>query len=188
MGREDRQHVAPDVRKPRLGSVLAFLLVAACVMSGCQTVKPGNSVLDRLQDSATPAPLDRPSPPSEQRQAKAAMVQWLEQYLHEKYRVTVIDQRFVLTAPGFTDGARIRSKANQYVEQKLGGVAQPVVWYEDEYFFSHHDVEKGYRIMLWKLGDDSPRYISMVTGSDFLPGTRKRHLVGYFELMPSAKH
>ncbi|WP_157754202.1 hypothetical protein [Lysobacter capsici] len=141
-------------------------------------------MLDRLQESATPAPRDSPSPPHEQRRAKAAMVQWLEQHLSEKYKVTVIDQRFVLTEPGFTDGARIRSKASQYVGQVLGGVPQPVAWYEDEYSFSHHDAEKGYRILLWKLGDGTPRYIAMVMGSDFLPGTPERRLVGYFELAP----
>lgn len=161
-----------------------FLLLTACLLGGCQTVKSGNSVLDRLQESATPAPLDSPSPPYEQRRAKTAMVQWLEQYLNGKYKVVVVDQRFVLTEPGSTDGARIGSKASRYVGQVLGGVPQPVVWYEDEYYFSHHDVEKGYRILLWKLGDGAPRYISMVMGSDFLPGTRERSLVGYFELTP----
>ncbi|MEI2433610.1 hypothetical protein V2J17_25605, partial [Lysobacter yananisis] len=56
-------------------------------------------------------PLDRVSPANEQRRAKAEMVRWVEQYLKHEYRV--IDQRFVLTAPGSTDGAAIGSKAHQ---------------------------------------------------------------------------
>lgn len=182
---QERKCATKSSRSFKSGRLLvAFLLLAACLLGGCQTVKPRDSVLDRLQASATPAPRDSPSPPHEQRRAKAAMVQWLEQHLSEKYKVTVVDQRFVLTEPGFTDGARIRSKASQYVRQVLGGVPQPVAWYEHEYSFSHHDAEKGYRILLWKLDDGTPRYISMVMGSDFLPGTPERSLVGYFELAP----
>ncbi|MFQ6309043.1 hypothetical protein [Lysobacter capsici] len=189
MARQEQQHATKAAHSFKSRHLMvAFLLLAACLSGGCQTVKPGNSVLDRLQESATPAPRDSPSPPHEQRRAKAAMVQWLEQHLSEKYKVTVVDQRFVLTESGFTDGARIGSKASRYVRQVLGGVPQPVVWYEDEYFFSHHDAEKGYRIFLWKLDDGGPRYISMVMGSDFLPDTHERGLVGYFELVPSAKH
>jgi hypothetical protein len=185
MARQERQYATKashSFKSPHL--MVAFLLLAACLSGGSQTVKPGNSMLDRLQESATPAPRDSPSPPHEQRCAKAAMVQWLEHYLSEKYKVTVVDQRFVLTESGFTDGARIGSKASRYVRQVLGGVPQPVVWYEDEYFFSHHDAEKGYRIFLWRLDEGASRYISMVMGSDFLLGTRERSLVGYFELAP----
>ncbi|QWF16515.1 hypothetical protein [Lysobacter capsici] len=189
MARQEQQYATAGSHsfKPR-HLLVVFLLLAGCLLGGCQTVKSRDSVLDGLQESATPAPRDSPSPPHEQRRAKAAMVQWLEQYLNEKYRVVVVDQRFVLTEPGFTDSARIGSKASRYVGQVLGGVPQPVVWYEDEYFFSHHDDEKGYQIFLWKLNDGAPRYISMVMSSDFLPGTRERSLVGYFELVPSAKH
>lgn len=187
MTRKERQYAAtgPDSFNSHC-LLVVFLLLAACLLSGCQTVKPGNSVLDRLQESATPAPRDSPSPPHEQRRPKTEMAQWLEQYLNEKYRLVVVDQRFVLTEPGFTDGARIGSKANRYVRQVLGGVPQPVVWYENEYFYSHHDAERGYRILLWKLGDGTPHYISMVMGTDFLPGTRERGLVGYFELTQRA--
>ena len=46
------------------------------------------------------------------------MVRWLEQYLRGEYRV--IDQRFVLTEPEFTEWALLGSKAGQYMEQELG--------------------------------------------------------------------
>lgn len=156
--------------------LIAFLLLAACLLGGCQTIKPRNSVLDSLQEWATPEPYDRVSPAHEQRQAKAAMVRWVEQYLKHEYRVT--DQRFVLTAPGSTDSAAIGSKAHQYVTQNLGGAMQTDGWLDDD----------NYMMFLWEFGGDSPRHVAFVMTSDFLPGTRERGLVGYFELVPSAKH
>ncbi|ALN88054.1 hypothetical protein LC55x_4806 [Lysobacter capsici] len=78
------------------------------------------------------------SPAHEQRRAKAAMVQWVERYLKREYRV--VGQRFVLTAPGFTDGAAIGSKAHQYVTQNLGGAMQADGWFGDDnyrMFFGH---------------------------------------------------
>ena len=65
---------------------------------------------------------------------------------------------------------------------------QPVVWYEEEHFFSYHDVENAYRILLWEIDGGSLRYIAMVMGTEFLPGTRERRLVGYFELAPAPKN
>jgi hypothetical protein len=159
--------------------------VVSCENDKCQAVEPPYSWLDRLRDRATPASLDRLSPPREQKHAKAAMVQWMELFLHAKYQVVVKDQRFVLTQSGFTDTASIRSTADLYVEQNLGAVRQPVIWYDDRSYSYHRDHEYGYEIMLWKLNGESPRYIAMVVGSEFLPGTRKRRLVGYFELVPS---
>lgn len=154
--------------------IAILLLLMCCKLAGCQTVQPANSTLIDLQVWATPEPLDRLSPPYEQRRAKAAMVRWIEQYLNNEYRV--VDQRFVLTAPGSTDGAAIGSKAGQYVEQTLGGVPRPDTWLEDDY-----------RLALWTLGDSSPRYIALAITDGPLRGTRRRRLVGYFELAPSPK-
>jgi hypothetical protein len=121
--------------------------------------------------------LDRLSPPREQVRAKAAMVRWTEQYLKEEYRV--IDQRFVLTAPGFTESSAIGSKAHQHVTQNLGGVLHNDGWLDDD----------NYALFLWKIGSDSPRYIAFVVmTNNFLPGTRERGWIVYFELVPSAKN
>jgi hypothetical protein len=159
------------------GVPLNALLVLACfLLAGCQTVQPRNNTLKDMQEWATPEPLDRVSPPREQTRAKAAMVRWTEQYLKDEYKV--FDQRFVLTQPGFTEGASVGSKANQYVTQNLGGALKIDGWYDDE----------NYRIFLFAFGDDSPRYIAFVITRGFLPGTRERRLVGYFELVPTAKH
>lgn len=167
------------------GARMIFFLAVSLLIVGCQTTSAGSDLLVHLQESATPDPPDRLSPESEQVEAKADMMSWLEGYLRERYAATVIGHRFVLTEPGFTDGARIRSKAKQYIEQELGGAPLPVVWYGEEYSFSHHDVERGYQVILWKLGEQSPRYVSMVAGTEFLPGTNERRLVGYFELKSS---
>lgn len=157
-------------------SVYIALLMCG-MLAGCQTVRPANPMLVDLQAWATPEPLDRLSPPHEQRRAKAAMVRWMEEYLKHEYRV--IDQRFVLTSPGFTESASIGAKAHQYATQTLGGVLHTDGWLDDD----------RYALFLWKIGESSPRYIAFVVMTDgALPGTRERRLVGYFELVPSAQH
>ncbi|MGO1073473.1 hypothetical protein [Lysobacter sp. CA199] len=157
-------------------SLAALLVLVCCALISCKTIEPANSTLRDLQEAATPEPYDSVSPAHEQRRAKAAMVKWVEQYLKHEYRV--IDQRFVLTPPGSTDGAAIGSKAHHYVTQNLGGAMQTDGWFGDV----------DYRIFLWAFGDSSPRYVAFVWANNFLPGTRERTLVGYFELVPSAKH
>jgi len=157
--------------------LLAVLLVlVCCVLAGCRTIEPANGTLNDLQEWASPEPYDSVSPAHEQRRAKAAMVRWVEQYLKHQYRV--VGRRFVLTAPGSTDGAAIGSKAHQYVTQNLGGSMKINGWYDDD----------GYRIFLWTFGDGSHRHVAFVWANDFLPDTRDRTLLGYFELVPSAKN
>ena len=154
----------------------ALLVLVCCALISCKTIEPSNSTLKDMQQRATPEPFDSVSPEHEQQRAKAAMLQWVEQYLKHEYRV--IDQRFVLTASGSTDSAAIGSKAHQYVTQNLGGTMQTDGWLDDD----------DYMMFLWKFGGGSPRYIAFVMTNDFLPDTRERNLVGYFELVPSAKH
>ena len=174
MSRQQRQHTVENQYGPKWRRVLltVVLSLTCSLLTGCQTVKPANSTLKNLQEWATPEPLDRLSPPREQVRAKAAMVRWTEQYLKNEYRV--VDQRFVLTAPGFTEPASVGSKANQYVTQTLDGVLHTDGWLDDN----------NYALFLWKIGDDdSPRYIAFVImTNDFLPGTRERRLVGFLEL------
>jgi len=148
----------------------ALLIAVCCALMGCKTIAPPNSTLKGLQQAATPEPLDSVSPAYEQRRAKVAMVRWVEQYLKHEYRV--VDQRFVLTAPGSTDGAAIGSKAQQYVTEILGGTMKADGWFGDDH----------YRVFLWMFGDGSPRYLAFVVTRDFLPGTRERRMVGYLEL------
>ena len=177
MSRQQRQHTVENQYGPKWRRVLltVVLSLTCSLLTGCQTVKPANSTLKNLQEWATPEPLDRLSPPREQVRAKAAMVRWIEQYLKNEYRV--IDQRFVLTAPGFTDSASVGSKANQYVTQNLGGSLQTDGWFDDD----------NYLFFLWTFGDSSPRYIAFVLTKDSLPNTHERRLVAYFELMPFQK-
>lgn len=156
-------------------SLSALLLLVCCALASCKTIDPANRTLKDLQEWATPEPYDSVSPEHEQRRAKAAMVQWVERYLKHEYRV--VDQRFVLTAPGSTDFAAIGSKAHQYATQTLGGKMQTDGWFDDD----------NYMMFFWAFGDSSPRYVAFVVTNDFLPGTRERSLVGYFELAPSAK-
>ncbi|ALN56607.1 hypothetical protein GLE_1250 [Lysobacter enzymogenes] len=48
--------------------------------------------------------------------------------------------------------------------------------------------DDNYMMFLWKFGDSSPRYVALAITNDFLPSTHERALVGYFELVPSARH
>jgi hypothetical protein len=150
-------------------SYMAALI--CCVLASCQAIRPTNNTLKDLQESATPEPLDHVSPPHEQKRAKAAMVRWLEQYLKNEYRV--LDQHYVLTAPGATDGAAIGSKAYQHITQSLGGKLQTDGWFDDE----------NYMLFLFTFDEASPRYIAFVMTREFLPGTHERRMVGYFELV-----
>jgi hypothetical protein len=157
-------------------ALAALLVLVCCTLTSCKTIEPANSTLKDLQQWSMPERVGSVSPEHEQRRAKAAMVQWVEQYLKHEYRV--IDQRFVLTAPEFTASAAIGSKANQYVTQNLGGAMQADGWLDDD----------NYMMFLWTFGHGSPRYVAFVMTNSFLPDTRERNLVGYFELVPSAKH
>ena len=179
MSREERQYTATFGRRSlalKLRPLAVLLLVVCCVLVGCKTIEPGNSTLEDLQQWSIPRRVGSVSPEHEQRRAKAAMLQWVEQYLKHEYRV--IGQRFVLTESGFTDGAGIGSKAHQYVTQTLGGAMQVEGWYDDD----------NYMMFLWRFGGGSPRYIAFAMTKNFLPETHERGLVGYFELAPSAKH
>ena len=156
--------------------IATLIVLLCCALASCKTIEPADRTLKDMQEWATPEPYDSVSPAHEQGRAKAAMVQWVEQYLKHEYRV--VGQRFVLTAPGDTAGAAIGSKAHQYVTQNLGGAMQVDGWFGDD----------NYRMFMWKIGDRSPRYVAFAMTNDFLPGTRERGLVGYFELVPSTKH
>lgn len=155
--------------------LVALLVLMCCVLMSCKTIEPADSTLRDLQEWATPEPLDSVSPAHEQRRAKAAMVQWVEQYLKHEYRV--IGQRFVLTEPGFTAGASIGSKAHQYVTQNLGGTMQADNWYDDD----------NYMMLLWRFGDSPTHDVVFVLTRGFLPGTNERRMVGYLELAPTVK-
>jgi hypothetical protein len=151
--------------------VLTALLLLACFMlAGCQTVQPTNSTLKDMQEWATPEPLDRVSSPREQKQAKAAMVKWLEQYLKGDFQV--VNQHLVLTNSEINDGAAIESKVSQFAAQKLQTLIHLDESYEDD----------NYRVFLWKLGDSEPRYIAIVVARDSLSNARNCCWVGYFEL------
>lgn len=151
-------------------------VLVCCALMGCKTIEPANGTLKDMQEWATPEPRDRVSPANEQRRAKAAMVRWVERYLKREYRV--IGRRFVLTEPGFTAAASIGSKAHQFATHNLGGTMLVQGWYDDD----------NYRLFLWTFGDGSKRYVAFVSTRDFVPDVRERRLVGYLELVRSAKH
>ena len=169
---EDKRYSAANARSPeRRIFTLLLVLLMSCVISGCQTVKPRNDVLVGLQEWAMLDPPSRLLSTREMRKEKAEMVRWLEQYLRGEYRV--IDQRFVLTEPEFTEWALLGSKAGQYMEQELGATYLRQEWKE-----SGIDL-----VLVWKLDKGAPRYLALVMTADPLPGPEERSLVGYFELL-----
>jgi hypothetical protein len=172
MTRQQPQYTV--IHRYRLNSqrtlLTALLLLACFMLAGCQTVQPTNSTLKDMQEWTTPESLDRVLSPREQRQSKAAMVRWLEQYLKRYYQV--VDQHYVLTTSGLKDDQAIESKVGQFAAQKLGALIHLDESYKDD----------NYKIFLWKLGDSEPRYIAIVVARDFLPNARDCCWVGYFEL------
>ncbi len=175
MGRKNRQYIAAALRSARLFGLLAFVLLAACMMGGCQMVKPRNDVLVDFQEWAMLDPPSRLLSAREMPQEKTQMVRWLELYLRGEYRV--IDQRFVLTRPGFTNWALLESKAGQYMEQERGAIYLRQEWKE-----TGIDL-----VSLWSLDQPLPRHFALVMTDEPLPGQAERSLVGYFELIPSKK-
>jgi hypothetical protein len=161
--------------KSRRMLLAALLLLICCVLAGCQTVNPNNSVLKNLQIWSAPAPPHRLSPERKQQPAKLAMTDWLEKYLDNEYHV--IYGEFVSVKPGFIDGAAMGAKAGQYVEKNLAGVPQPGTWSEGEY-----------QLLLWKKeggANGSPTYFAFVIARDPISGMDGRRLVGFLELIPS---
>lgn len=152
-----------------------LLLLMALAATGCQTTKPRNDVLVRFQEWASLDPPSRLLAAREMPQEKASMVRWLEQYMRGQYHV--IDERYVLTRPGFTNWAAIGSKAGQYMEQELGATYLEQQWDEKEW--SEFD---DYRIEYWRVDQATPRYFAIVMTREPLPGPDERKLFGYFEL------
>lgn len=176
MGSENGQYTVAPLRAPRPHGLLAVLLIlAACVTGGCQTVTTRNDALIGLQEWSMLDPPSRLLSAHEMPQEKAEMVHWLEQYLRGEYHV--IDQRFVLTEPGFTEWALLESKAGQYMEQERGAIFLRQEWKE-----TGIDL-----VSLWRLDQASPRHFALVMTDEPLPSQAERSLVGYFELMPSTK-
>jgi hypothetical protein len=174
MAQEQRQYTRYEL-KWRHVSFAALLLLICCMLAGCQTVNPKNSVLKNLQIWSAPSPPHRLSPERKQQSAKLAMAQWLEKYLNNEYHV--IYGEFVSVKPGFTNGVAMGAKAGQYIEKNLAGVPQPGTWSEGEY-----------QLLLWKKergSNGSPTYFAFVIARDPISGMEGRRLVGFLELIPS---
>lgn len=185
MDRKNRQRTAAGLRSPRSLNLVAFLLLAAGMMGGCQTMKPDNDVLDRLRTWSLSDPPNRLSAAHELSQEKAAMKHWLERYVRGQYRV--IDERFVLSWPDFTKWAALESQAGQYMEQELHGTYLRQDWQEIEKLEHEWKDAEINRISLWRLDRSHPRYFALVMTREPLPGPDERKLVGYFELIPFVK-
>lgn len=144
-----------------------------------KTINLGN-VLAHLQDRSMPDPQNRPVSARDLPEEKAAMARWLEQYSRGKYGV--IDQRFVMTRPGFTEWAALQSHVVQYLYRELGATPIGQEWKEEEW----KEID-AYLVSFWRVDQGTPRYFAVVMTDEPLPGPEERSLVGYFELIPSAE-
>lgn len=82
MDRKDRQYTTAASRGFEPRSLLAvYLLLAACVIGGCQTVKPSDDVLDRLYWRSMADPSNISLLEYELPLETSTMARWLEQSL-----------------------------------------------------------------------------------------------------------
>ncbi len=164
-------HVALVMSRDPLPGQDGRRLAAYYVMRDASLPPPAD-VLVAMQGWVTPTPPDHLSPSFEHSDEKADMARWLERYLNHDYRI--VRQRFVLTEPGFTQGAAIVSEAQQYVRWTLGWAQKDFgAWPSDEH----------YQIIAWEVASDRNQHlIALVQTRDFLPDTNERTLVGYFHL------
>jgi hypothetical protein len=142
-------------------------------VGGSYTVDDEDGVwmLDRIKKQSLPDA----SPvllPDELPQEQAAVQQWMLQHLQGKYQL--IERRFYLSRPGFTETSLVQSQAAAYVEQALGIATLPSAWSHEKYKF-----------MMWALKGAPSRYFALVIHNTPQQLLEQRLLVGYFELVPS---
>jgi len=169
----------PLVRRFMRGAWASMLLALCCVIAACQTLPPQNDVLTDLQ--AWVMGSDEPTyivAPNELPAERAAMAQWVEQYMSGQYRV--IDQRYVLGDPGFTEGAMLGSKAMQYMRELGGSYLDKADWH-----FGWRRIDENLALA-WRLDRGRPRYFVFVMSKEFVANTEDRLLIGYFEIAPVA--
>ena len=160
------------------------LLSLALALGGCQSLsasegKPSAaSLLDQVPaPSFVPAAPKRVLDEQDQAYAEAALTHWLEVYLNRKYEV--VDQRFFWTPRDSSKWAALGTAIGLRVETILGARATVAVPWRSP----GSDLAE-----VWEVEyQGTTRIFAMAMTDAPVPGTRGRRLMGYFELISSAK-
>jgi hypothetical protein len=119
-------------------------------------------------------PYIRPLSKQDQEYAEAALIQWLEAYLHHEYKV--VDERFFWDARNNSNWGTIGKGHALYIEE------EDREWRGEEIQQSWHST--GFDlVMLWKVNiNGKHHYFAIAMTDQPVPGTRGRRLGGRFEL------
>jgi hypothetical protein len=164
-------------------SVIALILFSVSSFVGlhAKEVKPQSESI-ALLDQIWPYkwPHKRPLNKQDQEYAQAALVQWLEAYLHREYEV--VDARYFWTRRKDQAFGQVANGLALYPENENGRwrvieeIKQP--WHDPGFDL----------VRIWKVNiDGNDHYFALAMTNYPVPGTRGSNLMAYFQLKKVAE-
>jgi hypothetical protein len=172
---DQNQKSARRFRLMMQGLLFLLLLQAGSLqMLHAEEPKSGaKAPLDQIWPYSLPS--KRPLNKQDQKYAEAALIQWLEAYLHREYEV--IDQRFFWISSKYSMWGSTSKKHALYPENENGRwrILEEI---EQDWHDPGFDL-----VRIWKVGIDANiHYFAIAMTRDPVPGTRGYQLFGRFEL------
>ena len=170
----------PKMRRRKALRCLILLLLFAIGSLGILHAEESKQTPPALLDEIWPfeLPHKRPLSKQDQEYAEAALIQWLEAYLHREYEV--IETRFFWSRRKESAWGPMNKGHALYPENEnsrwraLEEIRQP--WHDPGFDL----------VRLWKVSiDGKDHYFAIAMTDKPVPGTRERHLIGRFELKRS---
>lgn len=170
----------PKMRRRKTLRCLILLLLFAIGSLGILHAEESKQTPPALLDEIWPfeLPHKRPLSKQDQEYAEAALIQWLEAYLHREYEV--IETRFFWSRRKESAWGPMNKGHALYPENEnsrwraLEEIRQP--WHDPGFDL----------VRLWKVSiDGKDHYFAIAMTDKPVPGTRERHLIGRFELKRS---
>jgi hypothetical protein len=167
----------PKMRRRHMLQGLTLLLLFATGSLGILHAEETKSQPQAMLDEIWPFELSHKRPLSKQDQeyAEAALIQWLEAYLHREYEV--VDKRFFWSRRNDTAWGPMSKGHALYPENENGRwrvleeIRQP--WHDPGFDL----------VRIWKVSiDGKDHYFALAMTDKPVPGTNGRHLIGRFEL------
>ena len=172
----------PKMRCPHTLQGLTLLLLFAICSLGILHAEESKQTPPALLDEIWPFELTHKRPLSKQDQeyAEAALIQWLEAYLHREYEV--IDHRFFWSDRDSIEWVSI-SKAHALHPKNENGQWRVIEEIEQPWHSPGFDL-----LRLWKVNiDDREHYFAISMTKKPVPGTHGRRLIARFELKKLVK-
>ena len=166
----------PDLMRRRTLQGLMLLLLFAIGSLGTLHAEESKQPPPALLDEIWPfeLPHKRPLSKQDQEYAEAALIQWLEAYLHRGYEV--IDERFFWDDRKKSKWGPISTWHSSNIgneDSKWRGVEIEQSWHSPGFDL----------VRLWKVDiDGADHYFALTMTKKPVPGTHGRRLIGRFEL------